>query len=252
MTNGVPTNAAANGPRQSTAGRDVVLIHSSDLHLGGDSRVHDMRSLHEVLDAARALAADAVLLAGDVFDHNRLPLSIIDEATRLLGDAGLPVVILPGNHDCLAAGSVYRRGGLAGPANVHVLGITHEESVELPALDLEIWGRPHLDHIDMSPLSDGRTRGAMRWNVAAAHGHWVSGPQDHHRSWLIHQDQLEALDTDYIALGHWDRAVRVGEGDIPAYYSGSPDLARSVNVVRFTAAGAVVIERVPFEGMAER
>jgi DNA repair exonuclease SbcCD nuclease subunit len=162
-----------------------------------------------------------------------------------MADAELPAIILPGNHDCLTPNSVYRRGGLADPANVHVLGITHEESVELADLDLEIWGRPHLDHVDMSPLRDGRNRGQMRWNVATAHGHWVSGPQDHHRSWLIHQEEIAALDTDYIALGHWDRAVRVGEDGPPAYYSGSPDLARTVNVVRFKTTGEVVIERQP-------
>jgi DNA repair exonuclease SbcCD nuclease subunit len=228
-------------------GHDLVLVHSSDLHLGTDGRGDDLRPLRVVLTAARAAAADVLLLAGDVFDHNRLPLAVIDAAARLLADAGLLVVILPGNHDCLAPGSVYRRGGLADPANVHVLGITAAEAVELPALDLEIWGRPHLDHVDMSPLRDGRPRGRMRWNVATAHGHWVSGPQDYHRSWLIHQEELHALDTDYVALGHWDRAAPVGDGRVHAYYSGSPDIARSVNVVRFTAAGAVRVERVPLD-----
>jgi DNA repair exonuclease SbcCD nuclease subunit len=227
---------------------DRILVHSSDLHLGADSRDEDMPALRVVLAAAREAGADALLLAGDIFDHNRLALPLLDRAARLLADAQLPVIILPGNHDCLTANSVYRRGGLADPANVHVLGITHDESVELPDLDLEIWGRPHLDHVDMSPLRDGRRRGRMRWNVATAHGHWVSGPQDHHRSWLIHQEEIAALDTDYIALGHWDRAVKVGEVGPPTYYSGSPDLARSVNVVRFQATGEVVVERQPLTG----
>ena len=45
--------------------------------------------------------------------------------------------------------------------------------------------------------------------------------------------------SDYVALGHWNRAVRVGNGAVPAYYSGSPDLARTVNVVRLKATGSV-------------
>ena len=101
-----------------------------------------------MLDAARVAGADVLLLAGDVFDHNRVPLEFIDRAARLLGDAGVPVVILPGNHDCLTPNSVYRRGGLADPANVQVLGITVDEAVEFAELELEIWGRPHLDHAD--------------------------------------------------------------------------------------------------------
>ena len=37
--------------------------------------------------------------------------------------------------------------------------------------------------------------------------------------------------------------MRVGNGVVPAYYSGSPDLARTVNMVRLTAAGDVVVTR---------
>jgi len=32
---------------------------------------------------------------------------------------------------------------------------------------------------------------------------------------------------------------------VPAYYSGSPDLARSVNLIRLTAAGEVLVSREP-------
>jgi DNA repair exonuclease SbcCD nuclease subunit len=230
---------------QQAATQDLVLIHSSDLHLGVGHNPDDHEALHSVIAAARSLQADVLLLAGDIFDHNRLSLPTLDAAARVLGDAGLPIVILPGNHDCLAPNSVYRRGGLADPANVHVLGITADNAVTLPGLDLEIWGRPHLDHVDMSPFADPRPRGAARWNVATGHGHWVTGPHDHHRSWKIHEEELAALDTDYVALGHWDRAVRVGDGDTPVYYSGSPDLARTVNVVRFAPSGLVDVNRHP-------
>jgi len=197
-----------------------------------------------VLRAARDANGDVLLLAGDVFDHNRVPLTLLDRAARMLADAGLPVVILPGNHDCLAPNSVYRRGGLADPANVDVLGITVDEVVSYQDLDLEIWGRPHLDHADYSPLRAPRPRGAGR-SVATAHGHWVTGPHDHHRAWLIHDEEIAATEADYVALGHWDRWTAVGDGAVPAYYSGSPDLARSVNVVRFAPDGSLGVSRVP-------
>lgn len=223
---------------------DLVLVHSSDLHLGLDHHEDELAPLRQVLRAAREAQAHLLLLAGDVFDHNRVPLALLDRAARLLGDAGMPVVILPGNHDCLTPNSVYRRGGLAEPANVCVLGITVDEAVTFPELELGIWGRPHLDHADMSPLRDPRPRTARR-QVATAHGHWVTGPHDHHRAWLIHDDEIAATDADYVALGHWDRALPVGDGTVPAYYSGSPDLAKTVNVVRFAADGTVHVTRRP-------
>jgi DNA repair exonuclease SbcCD nuclease subunit len=228
------------------ARRELVLVHSSDLHLGAGPHGPELAALPRVLAAARNVGADLLLLAGDIFDHNRVPLRLLDAVARALADAAIPVVILPGNHDCLAPGSVYRRGGLSDPPNVHVFGVTHDEVVVLPELNLEIWGRPHHDYADMSPLAGARPRSRPGWrHVTTAHGHWVSGPHDHHRSWLIHPEELRALDTDYVALGHWERAVRVGDGAVPAYYCGSPELARSVNVVRFTVTGAVVVERHP-------
>lgn len=222
---------------------ELILVHSSDLHLGLDNHHEDLADLEAVLAAARDAAAGVLLLAGDVFDHNRVPIALLDRVARLLADAALPVVILPGNHDCLAPNSVYRRGGLAEPANVRVLGVTDDEAVALPELQLEIWGRPHLDHADYSPLRDPRPRGA-RHQVVTAHGHWVTGPHDHHRAWLIHDEEIAALDADYLALGHWDRALPVGDGSVPAYYSGSPELAKTVNLVRFTADSAVTVSRM--------
>ena len=46
-----------------------------------------------------------------------------------------------------------------------------------------------------------------------------------------------------LALGHWNRAIRVGHRDVPAYYSGSPDLSDSVNVVRLKTGGKVAVRR---------
>jgi hypothetical protein len=64
-------------------------------------------------------------------------------------------------------------------------------------------------------------------------------------SWLFSDDAIAATAADYLALGHWDRPERVGDGTVPAYYSGSPDLARTVNLIRLTATGEVVVKREP-------
>ena len=222
---------------------DLTVVHSSDLHLCGGSDAGDLRALKDVLAVATKLAADLVLLAGDVFDHNRVPLPILDTVTDLLAACGLQVVILPGNHDCLVPDSVYRRGGLAEPENVHVLGISEDECVYLPALDLEVWGRPHHTYSDMTPLHLDRPR-SSRWQIAMAHGHWFQGKHDAHRSYLIRDEQVAACSADYIALGHWDRPLQIGDGSVPAYYSGSPQFAKTVNVIRLGPAG-VRVSREP-------
>jgi DNA repair exonuclease SbcCD nuclease subunit len=219
--------------------QDLVVIHSSDLHLDATERRADLDSLASVLRAAAETKGDLLILAGDVFDNNRVPLTLIDRAARMLADAGLPVVILPGNHDCLTPDSVYRRGGLADPDNVFVLGVSAEEAWEFTELDLEVWGRPHLDYRDMSPLKAPRVR-STRWQIATAHGHWVQGREDLHRAWLIHDEEIAACGADYVALGHWDRPAVAGDRSVPAYYSGSPDFAGTVNLIRLGPNGLTV------------
>src|SRR6202171_3010053 len=118
--------------RSANPACEVVLAHSSDLHVDEDrnsaSRGGDgTTGLCRVLATARALSGDLVLLAGDTFENNQLGPAVVDRAAQLLAEAGLPVVILPGNHDPSLADSVFVRGGLAELANVSILGITHDE-----------------------------------------------------------------------------------------------------------------------------
>ena len=240
-------------PQRSARAADVVVVHSSDVHVddGYTARSHGgdgTNGLRCVLETARSLAADVVLLAGDTFEHNRLPTDLLERTARLLGEAGRPVVILPGNHDPVMPESAWHRGGIGDVPNVHVLGITHEEAVEFGDLGLEIWGRAHFDYDDMFPLRAPPRARRTRWQIAVAHGHYEPTPNlksNLRPSWLISDREIAATGADYVALGHWNRPVRVGRGGIPAYYSGSPELARTVNMVRFTAAGSVVVKRKP-------
>ena len=220
---------------------EIVLIHSSDIHVD-DSGV---AGLGAVLATARALAADVILLAGDTFENNQLSLVVLERVGRLLADAAVPIVILPGNHDPALVDSVFIRGGFARIPNVHILGVTDEEAVRFPPYDLEIWGHAHRDYFDMPPLRGPRPR-STRWQVAMAHGHYEP-PETRANplrpSWVFSDEEIAATGADYLALGHWDRAMRVGNGVVPAYYSGSPMLAGTVNLVRLTAAGDVVVTR---------
>jgi hypothetical protein len=45
----------------------------------------------------------------------------------------------------------------------------------------------------------------------------------------------------------YSRAVKVGNAAMAAYYSGSPEYAGTVNVVRLTVAGEVVVARTAID-----
>jgi len=236
---------------------EIVLVHSSDLHVDEDRAVGSRNGdgtagLRWVLVTARAARADVVLLAGDTFENNQLGQAILERARGLLADADLPVVILPGNHDPALADSVFVRGGFAELPHVSILGVTHDEAVPFPVFDLEIWGHAHRDYYSMAPLRGPRPR-STRWQAAMAHGHYeppATRANPLRPSWVFSDEEIAATGADYLALGHWDRAVRVGNGVVPAYYSGSPELAQTLNMVRLTAAGEVFVTRKPLSSRA--
>jgi predicted MPP superfamily phosphohydrolase len=151
---------------------DVALVHSSDIHVDDAHLATDGTArLCSVLATARALKADIVLLAGDTFENNQLSPAVLDQAAQALAEAGLPIVILPGNHDPALPDSVFIRGGFDRIPGVRILGVTDDEAVPFPAVDLEIWGHAHRDYYNMEPLRGPRPR-STRWQVAMAHGHY--------------------------------------------------------------------------------
>src|SRR2546430_6077174 len=137
--------------------RDIVVVHSSDLHMDHDytARLHGgdgTAGLASVLSAACAAGADIVVLAGDTFDCHRVPPVLLERAAAPISAAALPVVLLPGNHDPAVADAVYHHQALARLDNPHVLGRTPEGAVLFAAFRLEGLGPRPCDFRRMLPL----------------------------------------------------------------------------------------------------
>jgi DNA repair exonuclease SbcCD nuclease subunit len=238
------------GPRRN--GGEVTLVHSSDLHVD-DGRIAAQHGgdgtggLKAVLAYARSVKADVVLLAGDTFDNHMVTAATIERAGQVLADAAVPVVLLPGNHDPVTVDSVYLRGGYGNISGLRILGLVDDGAIYFGEHQLEIWGNAHRDYHDMAPLKNPRPR-LTRWQVAIGHGHYEP-PETFANplrpSWLISNEAIDATGADYVALGHWDRPAQVGSGAVPAYYSGSPEWAKTVNLVRLTESGEVIVTREP-------
>ncbi len=106
------------------------LLHTSDWHLGHtlhgrDRRYEHQRFLAWLLDALVDARADALLIAGDVFETANPPASAIADLNEFLAKLRhrlpkLDVVIIAGNHD-----SALRLDAMAPMmafANIHVIG----------------------------------------------------------------------------------------------------------------------------------
>src|SRR6058998_1436712 len=83
------------------------LLHTGDWHVGkrlrGRSRDEETASaLDQVVGLARDAAVDAILIAGDVYEHRTVSPEadlIVFDALARLRDTGATVVVIPGNHD---------------------------------------------------------------------------------------------------------------------------------------------------------
>ncbi|HLG68253.1 MAG TPA: DNA repair exonuclease [Acidimicrobiales bacterium] len=228
------------------------LLHTSDVHLTGHEGT--ARAFSAVVDLALERGVDAVLIAGDLFDHARVPAEAVETTLSELRRLRQPVVVIPGNHDCVDAGSIYERVDL-GAAGSHVVFVGEPEGrqVLFEELGLAVWARGIEDH-DPShrPLAGYEAAPEGWWQVVLTHGHYVPRGEASYRSSQVHQDEIGALLCDYVALGHWHHFVDVSTDGVLACYSGSPTDAvggpPTVNLVTLDPAAGPSVERVGVPG----
>jgi DNA repair exonuclease SbcCD nuclease subunit len=231
----------------------VTLVHTSDVHISPDSGAdHGRAAFLGVLDLAWRERADLLLIAGDLFDRNRVPDADLAFVAERLGDLIVPVLIVPGNHDQLDQGSVYHRLPL--PPNARLITSEEGEILDFPHLDLEVWGRALIDHHPgHRPLADVRPDRRRRWLVGLTHGHYdeaVPASGLPYRSSTITPAEIAATGFDYLALGHWHVPTDVSHGEVKAMYPGSPDPrqardAGNVAVVHLDRDQGVAVDLVP-------
>jgi exonuclease SbcD len=215
------------------------IVHCSDIHLDGD--VHGLGP-HEGLGTSggtgdfyreafaaaladmRAHNPDLMLLAGDLFDANTATLETIHWAMETLGQLPFPVVMIPGNHDCMQDHAIYRRHDFNRIPNVRLLAAPAGEIAFLPELGVAAWGKGMVEHSPRySPLGGCPERPTgCRWYLGLGHGLFVPHRGETDRSSPIHMREIEASACDYLALGHHHAAMELVTDKATAAYAGSP------------------------------
>ena len=210
----------------------VRLLHTSDVHIGGTFAANDalqddaLQMMRVMARVVRDQAVDLVLIAGDFFDTPRVGERLVAAAGEALGEAGVSVVILPGNHDPYMPESVYVRFARHFPPNVHILQSQQGELLTLPVPGVQVWGQAHTSWDDFQPAStppawnDSGSR--PPWRIAMAHGYYTGADIWPRYSYKIQPEELLALDAHYIALGHIEIHRDVGPQTTTAFYSGAP------------------------------
>ena len=231
--------------------KKIRLIHTSDTHLGVDWRPEVAEdAFRAVVDSVAALQGDGLLIVGDVFDHARVPDRVLEFFLEQVARLECPVVVLPGNHDLYHQKSLYRRRPFQdSPSNFLLFTEEAGQTISLPDLTLDLWGRAMLQHTpEFRPLLGMPEAPAGRWQVALAHGHYHFAEDKDLRSSPIYPAEVAAAPCDYLALGHWERFVDVSQGSTKAFYSGSPLGASSDN----HTVTVTVVELDPTLGVSAR
>lgn len=236
----------------------MKFLHVADLHLdsplrtqaardsamGASLRAASRRVLARLVDAAVTEGVDAVLFAGDTFDSDVADVAsraaLATELSRL-ARAGIPTVLIQGNHDALL--DLDRYGPVSdaltvltpdvptfrvGEASVHGMGFTAKHMAEslLPR-----YPRPE----------------PGRWNIGLMHTS-LDGAPGHDPYAPCSLADLVGHGFDYWALGHiHKRVVHEAEGTL-VVMPGIPQ-GRSI---RETEGGSATLVEIDLQGVRAR
>lgn len=259
----------------------MKLIHLSDLHIG--KRVNEISMiedqtyiLQEILEIIDNENADAVLIAGDVYDKS-VPsaeaVTLFDDFLCRIAERDLPVLIISGNHDSperLAFGNrlMENRG-------IHISPVYNGEITPITLSDdhgeIHFWLLPfvkpaHVRHYypdeGIESYTDAIQVAVQKMeidksarNVLLTH-QFVTGATtcESEEISVGGTDNVDAsvfADFDYVALGHIHGPQNIGSDRIrycgtPLKYSFSEtNHKKSVTIVEFGEKGDLQIRTVP-------
>jgi len=224
------------------------LLHTSDIHLDNRVGVEDSAGADgfiKVIDKALELDVDLFLLAGDLFDHNRVKDPCLEFATEQLARIHCPVVMITGNHDCMTDYSIYHRYDPRDAGeHIHFISEVDGGTLEFPEFGVKIWGRGIVDHHPGNkPLEVVPQHHEDHWYIGMTHGYYVDRGAEMFSS-LITPEEIEASGLHYLALGHVHVFNTMQHGATYAAYSGSPNLEQGAR--EMTAAH---VELCPDQGV---
>lgn len=235
----------------------VCFIHTADWQIGKlfanlpdsarsaltEQRIETVKNIGELADS---VYADAVLVAGDVFETAAVSDQTLRRTLIALESFSGVWILLPGNHDAALAESPWTRIRRLQDLPDNVILATAREPVVLADRRATVFPAPlqrrhEVDDLtawfDTAPSAEDSIR------IGLAHGS-VEGflPEAADAPNPIAHDRAERARLDYLALGDWHGTLKVGPR---TWYSGTPEPDRfkandpgNVLIVRIDAPGA--------------
>ena len=244
-----------------------TFLHTADWQLGrpfasvrDESKRHRLQQerlqvIQRMVGMVKECDPSFVLVAGDLFDSSQATKATVSSACAAIGKMGVPVLVIPGNHDHAGAGTIweqdfFKREQQDLAPNLRILlrpePVILDHAIIFPAPllrrheagDPTLWIRAAASDPDLPPDLP---------RIVLAHGSvqdFGSMPDDEDGAAgganRIDLPRLPEGDLDYIALGDWHGTRAAGP---KAWYSGTPETDRfprgegydSGNILKVTA-----------------
>jgi len=238
---------------------DLVMIHTSDWHLGHELAGHSRETEHDaflawLLSEIEVQDADVLLVTGDIYDVANPPISAMRRLFGFLREVTtqrptLQVVIIGGNHD--SAARIDLPAALLGEGGVRFVGALPKrdgtadcEAVLLPLKnkdgELSAWlaavpfcrpgdlGAHTLPTLYAEVAAKGEAISNGLPLVISGHLHVAEGQVSElsERRIVLGGEEAQSASlfdrrAAYVALGHLHRPQQIA-GDVPIRYAGSP------------------------------
>ena len=231
----------------------MKFLHTADWQIGmkaqsvgkAGHRVREERLAagRRAVEAAKSNRVDFVLVAGDVFENNGIERVLVQKVADIMNEFGVPVYIIPGNHDPLMPGSVWEHPAWKSTRNVHLL----LEEAPLHRDGFILYPCPVREkNSDRNPTAWIPAERGEAIRIGLAHG-TVEGIHQDEPDYPIPRDAAKRARLDYLALGHWHSFTQYPQdGDSLMAYSGTHEATRfgerdsgNVLIVEIPNAGAL-------------
>jgi DNA repair exonuclease SbcCD nuclease subunit len=223
----------------------MKFLHTADWQVGmraahlGDKgeRVRQARleSARRVVEEARREKVDFIIVAGDTFEDNGVDRVKVREVARIMGGAGCPVFVIPGNHDQWKPGSVWEDAVWSEWPKVQVF----KEAKPVDIGGAVLYPCPVFAGDSMEdPTAWIRSSGA-KLSVGIAHGSVENAGYE--QAMPIARNAATAYGLDYLALGHFhSKALYPDEsGAYRMAYSGTHEATK---FGEYASGNALIVE----------
>jgi len=229
------------------------FLHTADLQIGKpfamledqtkrvnlqQKRISSLQNMQQLIEQHKL---EFVVVCGDFFDNNTPSRAVILETCEAVGRLGVPVYVIPGNHDHGGRGSVWEQSAFLEARDKYAPNL----QVLLDTAPLELKDCYLLPCPLLAKFNDDDVMAHLRAQefyeqlephkarIVLAHGsiNDFSSKDQQDRddtgskvsNNLLELGKLPMEQLDYVALGDWHGFVKI---DAKCYYSGTPEIDR--------------------------